>query len=174
MEDRSEHALRLLMLDECAWLIITDRILFSNARFDLKWAKVEEVALQANRRMESVPGMVTMVKFHRPLGLDVDGFRLENDNNDMRGAFGSLGWIARDSSKPGRRRGIDEDGEEVGMGDADDGDAGGADASECWLLGSSRREAGRLLGRRELKGASKKRVQNAWHQERMVQRIHSE
>ena len=53
----------------------------------------------------------------------------------MREQFGILGWMARDSSKPGRS----------------------TTNGECWVLQSNVREGSRLLGQRDLKG---KRLNN--------------
>ena len=67
-----------------------------------------------------------MVVFEKSLGLDIDGVDFTGDCVE----YGSLGWAARDSSKPGRER--------------DDG-------KECWVLQSNPSKAKELLkGKRKI------------------------
>ena len=69
----------------------------------------------------------------KPLPIKVDGLKFDYDSNQklMREQFGILGWMARDSLKPGRST---------------------TNGEECWVLQSNVREGRRLLGQRDLKG----------------------
>jgi predicted NAD/FAD-dependent oxidoreductase len=61
-----------------------------------------------------------MVVFEKPLHLNMDGIQFTGKDAQ----YGSLGWVARDTSKPGRER---------------------KDAHECWVLQSHPDAAKKLL-----------------------------
>jgi len=67
-----------------------------------------------------VKSLTAMVVFEKSLGLNIDGIQFIG--NDPK--YGSLGWAARDSSKPGRER---------------------SDGKECWVLQSHPNAADTLL-----------------------------
>jgi renalase len=90
------------------WLIATDRNSGAHFRKDLSSANVEEFR-SGIRSIKSVKSLTAMVVFEQPLDLDMDGIQF----NDKGANFGSLGWAARDTSKPGRNR---------------------KDGKECWIL----------------------------------------
>jgi len=80
------------------WLIATDRLSGSQYHRDL--SDVSEFTTSV-RKIKSVQSLTAMVVFEQFTGTNH--------------AFGSLGWIARDSSKPGRKR---------------------KDGRECWVVQS--------------------------------------
>lgn len=90
------------------WLIASDRISAAHYRRDLASADVNDFKIRV-RKIKSVKSLTAMVVFDRPLSLDMDGIQF-TDNGAI---FGSLGWAARDTSKPGRNR---------------------KDGKECWVL----------------------------------------
>ena len=90
------------------WLIATDRNSGAHFRKDLSSANVKEFT-SGLRGIKSVKSLTAMVVFEQPLGLGMDGIQF----NDKDPKYGSLGWAARDTSKPGRER---------------------ADGKECWVL----------------------------------------
>ena len=92
------------------WLVATDRNSGAHFRKDLSSAGVDEFR-KGVRTIKSVKSLVAMVAFQKPLGLGMDGIQFDPTN----GEFGSLGWAARDTSKPGRDR---------------------KDGTECWVLQS--------------------------------------
>ena len=94
------------------WLIATDRNSGAHFRKDLSSAGVDEFR-KGVRSIQSVKSLTAMVVFEKPLGLEIDGIQFDPKSTD--GAFGSLGWAARDTSKPGRDR---------------------MDGKECWVLQS--------------------------------------
>jgi len=70
-----------------------------------------------------IPVCTTMITLNQPLtSIPVDGIEFSPNMDDK---FGSLGWMARDSSKPGRRRNNNDD-------DDDDDDK-----RESWVLQST-------------------------------------
>jgi len=101
------------------WLIASDRNSGAHHRKDLSSANVEEFT-GGIRDMQSVKSITAMIVFEKPLNLNIDG--LQFTGNDSR--FGSLGWVARDTSKPGRERN---------------------DGKECWVLQSHPDAAKELL-----------------------------
>jgi renalase len=90
------------------WLIATDRNSGAHFRKDLTSANVEKFR-SGVRGIKSVKSLTAMVVFEQPLGLDMDGIQF----NDKGAKYRSLGWAARDTSKPGRDR---------------------EDGKECWVL----------------------------------------
>ena len=88
------------------WLVSSDRNSGARHRNDLSGARVEEFVSGLNG-IKSVKSLVAMIVFERPLGLEFDGLQVSDKS------CGSLGWIARDTSKPGRER---------------------TDGKECWVL----------------------------------------
>ncbi|KAL7536771.1 hypothetical protein ACHAXR_007388 [Thalassiosira sp. AJA248-18] len=127
------------VLGDFDWLIVTDRNSAQDNRFDLREANVKPYIKSANEEITSLKSIAAMVAFDKPLPLSVNGIEIDHDGNrkQMKEKFGTLGWIARDSSKPGRQ-----------------GNNGEDDSVECWVLHANRREGERLLGLKELKGAS--------------------
>ncbi|KAL7490871.1 hypothetical protein ACHAWT_000397 [Skeletonema menzelii] len=123
------------LLGSYDWLVVTDRNSAQELRPDLADANVIEFK-QVNEHIESIKSLTTMIAFEKPLPLPFDAlvFDLNSNQAVMREEFKSLGWAARDSSKPGRSR--------------------NNDSPECWVLQSNPEEAVRLLERDELKGAS--------------------
>ncbi|EJK58545.1 hypothetical protein THAOC_21317 [Thalassiosira oceanica] len=99
------------------WLVASDRNSGARHRNDLNDAKVDEFN-SSLKNIKSVKSLVAMIVFERPLGLEFDGLQVSDES------CGSLGWIARDTSKPGRER---------------------ADGKECWVLQSHPDAAKRLL-----------------------------
>uniref|UniRef100_A0A7S1FPL1 Amine oxidase domain-containing protein n=1 Tax=Corethron hystrix TaxID=216773 RepID=A0A7S1FPL1_9STRA len=102
------------------WLIVSDRNSAALHREDLTAANVEEFASKT-RHIESVKSLAAMVVFEKPLGLGIDAVQF--DGKDPK--YGALGWAARDSSKPGRERKMDE--------------------KECWVLQSHPEAAMKIL-----------------------------
>ena len=108
------------------WLVLTD---LSSAR-----SLINMHANDNNDQLSSfitsggvgyIPVCTTMITLNRPLtSIPVDGIEFSPNMDDK---FGSLGWMARDSSKPGRKRNDDDDD------DDDDQD----DKSESWVLQST-------------------------------------
>jgi len=90
------------------WLIVSDRNSASHYRQDLASVDIEKFT-SGSRKIKSVKCLTAMVVFEKPLNFDMDGIQFTG--NDPK--FGSLGWAARDSSKPGRER---------------------TDGKECWVL----------------------------------------
>lgn len=122
------------LLGSYDWLVVTDRNSAQELRPDLADANVMEFK-QVNEHIESIKSLTTMIAFEKPLPLPFDGLVFDHDSNQavMREEFKSLGWAARDSSKPGRSR--------------------NSDSPECWVLQSNPEEAVRLLELDELKDA---------------------
>lgn len=106
-------------LGQFDWLIGGDRLSATNNRADLRNAPLDSFKEEVEQ-IVSVPILVLMVAFESPLQLPYDGITFD----DVSGEFGSLGWIARDTSKPGRER--------------DDG-------RECWVLQSGPEAAKQVL-----------------------------
>jgi predicted NAD/FAD-dependent oxidoreductase len=94
------------------WLIATDRNSGNHYRKDLSSANVDEFR-SGIRTIKSVKSLTAMVVFEKPLGLDMDGILFDEKSKDAKERYGSLGWAARDTSKPGRDR---------------------EDGKECWVL----------------------------------------
>jgi len=101
------------------WLIVSDRNSGSRNRKDLVNADVSEYQ-SGVRSIKSVKSLTAMVAFERHLDLNINAVQFSG--KDER--YGSLGWVARDSSKPGRER--------------DDG-------HDCWVLQSHPDAAKELL-----------------------------
>ena len=99
------------------WLVASDRNSGARHRNDLNDAGVDEFN-SSLKGVQSVKSLVAMIVFERPLGLDFDGLQVTDES------CGSLGWIARDTSKPGRER---------------------TDGKECWVLQSHPDAAKKLL-----------------------------
>ena len=114
------------MLGTYDWLIASDRLSGGYNRRDLKGADVKEFT-STTKQIESIKSLTAMVVFEKPLGINIDTVQLVGNNYDK---FGSLGWISRDSSKPGRLR---------------------SDGKECWILQSHPEAANELLkGKRNI------------------------
>ena len=107
------HGKNKSLLGTFDWLVVTDRNSAAHFRKDLLNANVDEFRKGAVRRIQSIKSLTAMVVFEKPLEFDMDG--IEFDAKHTNGAFGSLGWAARDTSKPGRDR---------------------EDGAECWVLQS--------------------------------------
>jgi predicted NAD/FAD-dependent oxidoreductase len=116
------------------WLICTDR---NSAKADLRDANVQSFNDLANQSVGSIPICTTMVILDRPLPIPIDGVQIDYESYPdlICGKFGTLGWIARDSSKPGRQQ-------------------FNGKTEECWVIQSSEQEGKRLLGSKGLKDES--------------------
>lgn len=101
------------------WLVASDRNSGAHHRKDLSSADVKEFT-EGIRGIKTVKSLTAMVAFDKPLNLNLDGVQFTGKDPQ----YGSLGWVARDSSKPGRER--------------DDG-------HECWVLQSHPEAARKLL-----------------------------
>jgi predicted NAD/FAD-dependent oxidoreductase len=86
------------------WLVVTDR---NSARSLIHMHDNDNDQLSSSfitsiSGVEYIPICTTMITLNQPLtSIPVDGIEFSPNMEDN---FGSLGWIARDSSKPGRRR----------------------------------------------------------------------
>jgi predicted NAD/FAD-dependent oxidoreductase len=100
------------------WLVATDRNSGTHFRKDLASGNVEEFR-SGIRGIKSVKSLTAMVVFDKPLELGLDGIQFGDDER-----WGSLGWAARDTSKPGRDR---------------------KDGKECWVLQSHPDAAKKIL-----------------------------
>lgn len=110
------------------WLIVSDRMSGMHYRKDLASAgdEVKEQFRSSIRGVKSVKCLTAMVVFESSLNsINVDG--LQFTGNDPK--YGALGWVARDSSKPGRER---------------------SDNRECWVLQSHPDAAAALLKGKKL------------------------
>lgn len=101
------------------WLIGGDRLSATNNRADLRNTPLDSFKEKVEQ-IESIPILVLMVAFESPLQLPYDGISFDN----ISGEYGSLGWIARDTSKPGRER---------------------SDGGECWVVQSGPEAAKQVL-----------------------------
>jgi renalase len=111
-------------LGQYDWLIASDRLSATNNRADLRDAPLPRFKSEVES-ISSVPILVLMVALDAPLKhVKYDGITFDEES----GEFGSLGWIARDTSKPGRER--------------DDG-------KECWVIQSGSKSAERILASTE-------------------------
>ena len=106
-------------LGQFDWLIGGDRLSATNNRADLRNTPLGSFKEEV-KQIESIPILVLMVAFESPLQLPYDGITFD----DISGEFGSMGWIARDTSKPGRERG---------------------DGRECWVVQSGHEAAKQVL-----------------------------
>lgn len=131
------------LLGSYDWLIVTDRNSAQEARKDLADATVAEYK-QVNKQVNSIKSITTMIAFEKRLPLPFDGITFDYNSNPavMRDQFKSLGWAARDSSKPGRTK-----------------------ENDCWVLQSNPEEAVRLLS--EFQDASLPQIREVIR-ERMV------
>lgn len=121
-------------LGQYDWLIGGDRLSATNNRADLRHAPLPDFKEEVEK-IASVPILVLMVAFESSsLEIPYDGITFDEE----RGEFGSLGWIARDTSKPGRERN---------------------DGKECWVVQSGPKAAKMVLESViEEKGFEKKRA----------------
>ena len=131
------------LLGSYDWLIVTDRNSAQEARKDLADATVAEYK-QVNKQVNSIKSITTMIAFEKRLPLPFDGITFDYNSNPavMKDQFKSLGWAARDSSKPGRTK-----------------------ENDCWVLQSNPEEAARLLS--EFQDASLPQIREVIR-ERMV------
>eukprot|EP00970_Alexandrium_tamarense_P001605 scaffold191_cov189-Alexandrium_tamarense.AAC.6 len=132
------------LLDTFDWLVVTDRNSAAPHRKDLRSADLDEhFRKPINESIESLKSCTVMLAFEKRLPLPFDVMRFDNHDTNamMKQNFGMLGWIARDSSKPGRQT----DESEV----------------DCWVLQSTADEATRLLNRIDLKGAPLDTIRDA-------------
>ena len=107
-------------LGQFDWLIGGDRLSATNNRADLRDTPLSSFKDEVEQ-IESVPILILMVAFESPLEqLPYDGITFDGASTE----FGSLGWIARDTSKPGRERG---------------------DGGECWVVQSGPEAAKQVL-----------------------------
>lgn len=110
-------------LGQFDWLIASDRNSGNHYRRDLTSADIDQFT-SAIREIKSVKSLTAMVVFDRPLGLNVNAIQFSKIGEGAEAMYGSLGWAALDSSKPGRAR--------------DDG-------KECWVLQSNPEAAKEML-----------------------------
>jgi len=101
------------------WVIASDRNSGARHRSDLSSANIQEFTTGI-RGIQSVKSLTAMVVFEKPLNLEIDGIQFTGKDSQ----YGSLGWVARDTSKPGRER---------------------KDGQECWVLQSHPGAAKKLL-----------------------------
>lgn len=108
------------------WLVVTDRNSGAQHRTDLSLANVPGFTSSIRGGgVRSVKSLTAMVAFEEPLkNVPYDGIQFVVVNDDGKKPFGSLGWAARDTSKPGRER---------------------RDGKECWVLQSRPEAATELL-----------------------------
>ena len=107
------------------WLVSSDRLSIGEHRTDLPKNILKEFQTKT-RSIQNVKCVVAMVVFESPLvDIPYDGVRFLG-SGDSYDEFGSLGWIARDTSKPGRQRTTN-------------------DGYECWVLQSHPESADRIL-----------------------------
>mmetsp|Transcript_15237 Transcript_15237/g.21883 ORF Transcript_15237/g.21883 Transcript_15237/m.21883 type:complete len:399 (-) Transcript_15237:41-1237(-) len=107
------------------WLVASDRNSAGYHRKDLAKADVREFTSGITRNIKSVKSLTAMVVFEN---MNVNFNGIQFDGKDPK--FGSLGWAARDTSKPGRER---------------------EDDRECWVLQSHPDAAKELLkGKRNI------------------------
>ena len=106
-------------LGQFDWLIGGDRLSATNNRADLRHASLSGFKDEV-KQIASVPILVLMLALDSPLDIPYDGIRFDEES----GEFGLLGWMARDTSKPGRVR--------------DDG-------KECWVIQSGPKAAELVL-----------------------------
>ena len=114
-----EHSKTKHTLGTFDWLIASDRNSGAKHRSDLSLANLQEFT-DGISKIQSIKSLTAMVVFEEPLNLKLDGIQFTG--KDPR--FGSLGWAARDTSKPGRER---------------------SDNHECWVLQSHPESAKALL-----------------------------
>ena len=107
-------------LGQFEWLVAGDRLSATNNRADLRNAPLSDFKNEVEQ-IASVPILVLMVALESPLDeIPFDGITFDEES----GEFGSLGWLARDTSKPGRGR---------------------KDGAECWVVQSGPKAAKRIL-----------------------------
>jgi predicted NAD/FAD-dependent oxidoreductase len=107
-------------LGQFDWLICGDRLSATNNRADLRDTPLSSYKDEVDQ-IESVPILVLMIAFESPLvQLPYDGISFDDASTE----FGSLSWIARDTSKPGRER---------------------SDGGECWIVQSGSEAAKKVL-----------------------------
>lgn len=129
------------------WLVLTDRNTARPNNPDLRHANLNPFPKWVNEKVSSDPICTTMITLDKPLSLpDLMIFDNRIASNLMEDKLGMLWRITRDTSKPGRRSGN----------------------KERWVLHSTTRGAKRLLGRRDLKGASLDKIRNTI-KEKMVE-----
>ena len=141
------------LLGSYDWLVVTDRNSAQELRPDLADANVMEFK-QVNEHVESIKSCTTMIAFENRLPLPFDGLIFDHHSNHvvMREEFKSLGWAARDSSKPGRSR--------------------NKDSPECWVLQSNPEEAVRILELDELKDATLPQIREKIREQMVNDLIH--
>jgi predicted NAD/FAD-dependent oxidoreductase len=110
------------------WLISSDRLSAGNHRRDLaKDANLKEFKSTV-QKVKNVRSLTAMIVFESPLNVNIaDGISFTG--KDL--IYGSLGWVARDSSKPGRER---------------------IDGKECWVLQSHPEAAEDIISSLNVKG----------------------
>jgi renalase len=104
-------------LGNFSWICASDRLSATNNRADFRHAPVDKFKEKV-KSIGSIPILVLMVAFEEKLDIPFDGVLFEGNE------FGSLGYISRDSSKPGRLR---EDGQ------------------DCWVIQSNTEAATKVL-----------------------------
>jgi renalase len=110
------------------WLVVTDRNSGLDFVNDLTHANVDKYT-SGIRAIQSVKSLTAMVVFEKPLGLGMDGITFDETSKDAKDRrYGSLGWAARDTSKPGRDR---------------------EDGKECWVLQSHPDAANEIFAARD-------------------------
>ncbi|KAL3792165.1 hypothetical protein HJC23_009629 [Cyclotella cryptica] len=134
------------VLGEYDWLVCTDRNSASTKNVDLRDANIRPFNQLVNENIQSIPICTTMVILDKPLPITVDAIQIDHANNptSMTSKFGTLEWITRDSSKPGRKQYNSDN----------------SKTNECWVLQSSEQEGKRLLESKRLQGASLEQIRD--------------
>jgi predicted NAD/FAD-dependent oxidoreductase len=110
--------------------VVTDRLSALEYRADLGDPSAQGVVQQYRSACQSTSNaasLVLMVAFESSLGLGFDGITFNSDSDsdsDNNSSSSSIGWIARDTSKPGRER---------------------SDTKECWVIQSTLTAATTLI-----------------------------
>ena len=143
------------------WLVVTDRssARSHDVRLDDDGDDDDDAGLFSaihddDDTLEYYPICATMIALDGTLDVPADG--IEIDEGVVGGTlFGTLGWMSRDSSRPGRRPKGGMGGSVSDDDDDDDGGGGGGGGGgreECWVLHSTKEGARRML--EETKGGT--------------------
>ena len=107
------------------WLVVSDRLSATGARTDLRQIPIGTFREFVNR-ITNVPSLTLMVTLEEPLPIALDGilFGSSRQTQDEDSWNTSIGWAARDSSKPGRMC---------------------SGSGECWVVQSDTESAQKLI-----------------------------
>jgi predicted NAD/FAD-dependent oxidoreductase len=120
-----------LSLGSFDWLVSSDRLSIGDHRRDLP-KDVLKTFYGKTQAVQSIKCLVAMVVFESSLDIPYDGVRFigHDGTTTSTARYGSLGWVCRDTSKPGRQQ-------------RRDGDC--VDGHECWVLQSHPTAAEQIL-----------------------------